>query len=340
MQNNFSFGIFFSLIGIGLGLCGVIVGVALSPDAPQYFLQYRGLLIVFGGLLMVLFMAYSVSDVGQSLLLMWETLIGSHSPNREGLMKESLMLATRSRESEGQESKFFREIKPYISHHMLQGGVELLIAGYSAEMIQNTLQTRREQENLRFHTTIQILQSLMHASWLLGVAAGASALMRTQLLSKAELLPAYMSGIAVPIVTGLLVSVLLFYPLLRQIQLHQHQWANYLEMSIMAVLLLHARHHALFVETVLKAYLPTQAANAAPLKLPTLPQHEPVKPKRGSSFQAALEQESDLQPITATDDDTDRTLSVDELRRFRPVQRQEKSDRPDKSSSSGPRANK
>lgn len=339
MQNNFSFGIFFSLIGIGLGLCGVIIGIGLSPEAPQYLLQYRGLLIVFGGLLSVLFMAYSVSDMRQSLVLIWETLIGSHNPDREGLMKESLMLATRSRESEGQESKFFREIKPYISHSMLQAGVELLIAGYSTEMIQNTLQTRREQENLKFHTCIQILQSLMHAAWLLGLAGGASALMRTQLLSKIELLPAYMSGIAVPIVAGLLLSALLFYPLLRQMQLHQHHWSNYLEMSIMAVLLLQARHHALFVETVLKAYLPIQAVNTPPVRMPAPPPAEASKVKR-SSFQAALDQESDTRPSAPLEDEPDRTLSVDELRRFRPVQRHEKQDRPDKSNPSGPRTNK
>lgn len=322
-QSSFSFAIFFSLIGIGAGLCGVGAGIALSPEAPQFLLQYRGLLILAGGLLALSCMSFSLSEIRQSLALIWEILTGSAEPDREGVLKECLMLATRSRESEGQEMKFYREIKPYLSHLMLQSGVDLLISGYSPEMVQTTLQTQREQQSLKYQTCLQVLQSLMHGSWMLGLMAGASALMRTQLLSSRELLPAYLSGIAVPIVAGLALSVLLFYPLIRQVQINQREWQNYLEMSITGVLLLQARHHALYLETVLKAFLPPLAPQ--PLQTPPQAKAAAAPGKKRSSFQAALEQEDVETPAAKNGDEAERGgLSVDELRRFRPVQRSDK----------------
>ncbi|PKL76187.1 MAG: hypothetical protein CVV27_11570 [Candidatus Melainabacteria bacterium HGW-Melainabacteria-1] len=320
-QRNFSFSIFFSLLGIGAGLGGVLAGVALSPEQPQQLLQYRGLAIVGGGLIAVLCMSFSLAEVRQTLALLWDVLSGGAVPDREGVLKECVMLATRGRESEGQETKFYREIKPYLSHHLLAAGLDLLISGYSPEMIRNTLETRRDQESLKYQTGIQMLQSLMQAAWMFGLAGGATALLRTQLLSSTELLPMYLSGIAVPITAGLLLALLLFYPLLRQLQMHQREWMNYLEMSICGVLLLQSRHHAHFLETVLKAYLPPLAPVAAPVAS-GLPAGMPAgaAPVR-SSFQAALQHEAEPEQSVEGPEDPGQALSVDELRRFRPVQR-------------------
>lgn len=330
-QRSFSFAIFFSLLGIGAGLAAVVAGVALSPEFPRQLLQYRGLAVWGGGLISVLCLSYSLREVTSCLSLLWEIMTGSADPDREGVLKECVMLATRGRESEGQETKFYREIRPYLSHLMLQAGVELLIAGYSPDMIRNTLNTRRDQECLRHESAQKLLQSLMQASWMLGIAGAATGLLRTQLLKTTDLLPFYLAGIAVPLIAGLLVSLLVFYPLLRQLQVHQREWVNYLEMSICGVLLLQSRHHAHYLETVLKAYLPPKApappqGQMAPLQrqAPDVPA-APAQPR--SSFHAAL-QEHDNEPELRSDDGLDQeldesqqNLSVRDLRQFRPVQR-------------------
>ncbi|MEZ0370524.1 MAG: hypothetical protein ACAI44_15650, partial [Candidatus Sericytochromatia bacterium] len=194
----------------------------------------------------------------------------------------------------------------------------LLILGYSPEMIKNTLATRRDQENIKYETAQQLIQSLLQASWMLGLAGGATALTRTHLL-KPEQMALYFSGVAVPIVVGLLLALLVFFPLLRQLQTHQRQWLNYLEMSSCGVMLLQARHHALYLETVLKAYLPP-ATPSAPAPQPQSAPPPGARPMR-SSFHEALKQQEPEEPIDPSSEDPQQALSVDELRRFRPIQR-------------------
>lgn len=333
-QRSFSFAIFFSLLGIGAGVAGVVAGIALSAEFPRQLLQYRGLAVLGGGLLAVLCLSYSLRDLTQCLQLLWEVLTGSADPDREGVLKECVMLATRGRESEGQETKFYREIKPYLSNLMLQSGVELLIAGYSPDMIRNTLNTRRDQECLKHESAQKLIQSLMQASWMLGIAGAATGLLRTQFLKSADQLSLYLAGIAVPLIAGLLLALLVFYPLLRQLQVHQREWVNYLEMSICGVLLLQSRHHAHYLETVLRAYLPpaAPAAPAAPMpggvagSMPVRQTDSASANSPRSTFQAAL-QHVDDEPASYSEadsamlDEAQQNLSVRDLRQFRPVQR-------------------
>lgn len=329
-QRSFSFSIFFSLLGMGAGVTLVLFGLANVPELPRAIMHLRGLGVLFGGLLMVLCMSFSLAEVTQCLGLLWDVLTGNADPDREGVLKECVMLATRGREAEGQENKFYREVKPYLSHQLLQAGVELLIAGYSPEMIKNTLATRRDQENLNYQTSLQLLQSLMQASWMLGIAGAATALPRTELFTSRELLTIYFSGVAVPLVAGLLLAMLVFFPLMRQLQIHQREWLNYLEMSSTGVLLLQARHHALYLETVLKAYLPIlPPAAPMPAAVNMPPGAAPVR-QPTSNFQEALKHEVP----EVLEEDPQQALSVDELRRFRPIQkpgqpqRQRPGDRP------------
>lgn len=318
-ERSFSFQIFFSLLGTGGGLGLVLLGLLSSPPVLQHFYQPRGLLILGGGLLAVIWMSFSPAELRQSLRLLWELLSGASTPDCEGVLKESVMLASRSREAEGQEAKLYREIKPYLSHPMLQTGLELLIAGYDARMVKETLQTRQRQEMMQYHTAEQVLKTCLQASWMLGLAGGLTAVLRTQLLQNADTLQRYLSGIALPIALGLLLSMLLFYPLLRQLELQRQQWQNYLDMNISAVLLLQGRHHALFLETVLKAFLPVQAVQSlpAPVARPAAMPVAATPPAAG--FQQALQQEQT--PISPAEADASAEgLSKEQLKRFRPVQ--------------------
>ncbi|MGV3525569.1 MAG: MotA/TolQ/ExbB proton channel family protein [Candidatus Sericytochromatia bacterium] len=316
-QRSFSFSIFFSLLGIGGGLALVLASVFTSAEQLRLLYQPRGLAIIGGGLIAVVALSFRASDLKRSLALLWEIITGSAEPDCESLLKECVMLATRGRESEGSEQKFWREIRPYLSHEMLQAGVELLIAGYSPEMIRHTLQTRRHQHNTVAESTKQLVQTLTHSAWMLGLAGAVTGLLRTQWLSDRDTLPLYLGAIATPAIAGLLLSVLVFAPLLRLLQRHQRSWQNYLEMAQTGVLLLQERHHGLYLETVLKAFLPPQELAAPMPASPPIPGAVAVASKPSAFRQALAEQ--DAAPPAETG--TDKALSVDELRRFRPVQR-------------------
>jgi len=197
--------------------------------------------------------------------------------------------------------------------------MDLLIAGHHREMVEATLRTHLKQDIRKYLIAEQVFQTLSQASWVLGLTAGVFGLLRTNYLQNQSTLPIYLGGIAVPIVLGLLLSTLFFYPLLRQIRLHRLEWENYLDMGIAGVLLLHERHHALYVETVLKAYFP-QKLSSAPV------QQKPVKPKVAAPtvFKEALvsqQEEATFQEPEINDAHEEESLSVDQLRRFRPVQR-------------------
>lgn len=319
-QRDFSFSIFFSLLGVGAGIALILTGLISSAPVLQQFYQPRGLGIVAGGLLAVGFLSFSAKEIRQSLGLLWNILSGQATPDREGLLKECVMLATRSRESEGQEQKLYREIKPYLSHQMLQAGVELLIAGYSPEMIKDTLQTRSQQTCLSYQSACRLLQTLSRAAWMLGLTAAAAGLLRSNLLSKPTLWHFYFGGIAFPLVVGLLLSILLFQPVLKQLQSHHEDWQNYLEMSVTGVLLLKSHHHAHYLETVLKAYLPIRAT-----KSPAPTQPAAARPVAPSDFNQALQQQ---QPSTSgetsqesAEPTAESLLSVRQLGQFRPVKR-------------------
>src|SRR5690606_11545368 len=112
---------------------------------------------------------------------------------------------------------------------------------------------------------------------------------------------------------GLLLSCLLFYPLLRQVQVQRRKWQNYLDMNIAGVLLLQGRHHALFLETVLKAYLPLEPISPA---APAPAQTSTAAPARPTAFREALAQQgpgpetaSPLEPETEQD-----ALSTEQLK--------------------------
>ena len=328
-QREFSFSIFFTLLGVGVGLGLVFTGLLTSPASLQALYQPRALGLWGGGLLAVLFLSFSGAEIRQSLGLTWEVLSGGQ-PDQESLMKECIMLATRSREAEGQEQKLYREIKPYLSHRMLQHGVDLLIAGYSPEMIRSTLETRRKQESQGYGVTLSFYQTLARAAWMLGLAAAAVSLVRSHLLVP-SLLPFYFAGVGLPIALGLLLAILVFYPLLRKVRNIQQAWQNYLDMSITGVLLLQERHHALYLETVLQAYLPLRPSRpAAPAQASspnTAVSNTRSEKPRQTGFLQALKQEQQQPEAPAEPIDPNHAqnpLSVRELGKFRPVQPKDK----------------
>lgn len=345
-ERNFSFSIFFSLLGIGGGFALALIGIFAAPEALEHLYQPRGYAVMIGGLAGTAALAFPASRFQQNALLLWDILTGGLSADRQGLLKESLMLATRSRETPGQEQKFYREIKPYLAHRILQSGLDLLISGYERKMLQRSLQTRIQQHLGQHDAAIHMFRSLMHAAWLWGAIAALSGALRIYLVYNAP--GRYFAGVAAPFILGLVLSLMLFYPLLKQIERHRLEYEQYLQMSTEAIVLLQEHHHPHYVESVLRAYLPIEV-QAAPVQRPQTmsvqqvqaaqaqrAQHyeaPPVQETQNSppsgGFQAVLEREhiqpqspgqprqSAPRPSQARQDS--RNLSADQLRRFRPV---------------------
>lgn len=332
-ERNFSFAIFFTLLGLGVGTGLLFTGVLTSPQRLQYLYQPRGLGILGGGLLLSLFLGVSAVTRRHLMNVIWDLLTDNAEPNKQGALNECVMLATRTREAQGQELKLYREIKPYLQHATLRLGLDFLIAAYPEALIRETLERHREQRLWVYRQCAEALRFLGHASLALGTGAAAIGALRAHLIAPG-VLSFYMAGIGLPLGLGLLLYAIVFLPLQQKMRFLEQDWSRYEQLNMMGVLLLQGKHHAHYVETTLKAYLPhenlapaMQRPAAAPTVAPVVSTQNapmpsaavPLNPADSASddgsvpmdFQAALHQEELSQE----------PLSRQQLSRFRPVKR-------------------
>lgn len=342
-ERNFSFSIFFTLLGLGVGTGLLLTGLLTSPQRLQFFYQPRGLGVLFGGLSLCFFLGISSTTRKHLSVLFWDLLTDSAEPNKQGAFNECVMLATRTREAQGQELKLYREIKPYLQHETLRLGLDFLMAAYPEALIKETLAHHREKRLLIYRQCADAVQFLGRASIALGVGAAAIGALRSHLMLSPSTLSFYMAGIGLPLGLGCILYAVVFLPLQQKIRYLEADWARYENLNIMGVLLLQGRHHAHYVETILKAYLPhethvaTPAARpmttpaAAPMNNP-LPS-TPVMPADPSSNAQEMAEQNNVQtaPSNSVPSDflsaltyeaeTGEPLNRQQLSRFRPVKR-------------------
>ncbi len=249
------------------------------------------------------------------------------------------MLATRTREAQGQELKLYREIKPYLQHETLRLGLDFLMAAYPQDLIKETLEHHRDKRLWIYRQCAEATQFLGRASVGLGVGAAAIGALRSHLMLSPSTLPFYMAGIGLPLGLGCLLYAVVFLPLQQKMRYLEADWARYENLNIMGVMLLQGRHHAHYVETILKAYLPHQSpvfapgrpASATPMAAPLNPvATSPADPQ--ASHASPVSSDMTLPPTSETPSEDFRSalayeseagelLSRQQLSRFRPVKR-------------------
>ena len=109
-ERNFSFSIFFTLLGLGIGTALLLTGILTSPQRLQFLYQPRGLGILLGGVALALFLGVAASVRQHMTALLWDIFTDSAMPNTAGALQECVMLATRTREARGQELKLCSQI--------------------------------------------------------------------------------------------------------------------------------------------------------------------------------------------------------------------------------------
>jgi flagellar motor component MotA len=337
-ERNFSFSIFFTLLGLGVGTGLLFTGLLTSPQRLQFLYQPRGLGILLGGLSLCFFLGISSTTRKHLSALFWDLLTGSAEPNKQGAFNECVMLATRAREASGQELKLYREIKPYLQHETLRLGLDFLMAAYPENLIKETLEHHRDKRLWIYRQSAEAAQFLGRSSVGLGVGAAAIGALRSHLMVSPSTLPFYMAGIGLPLGLGCLLYAVVFSPLQQKMRYLEADWARYENLNIMGVILLQGRHHAHYVETILKAYLPHQSPVFAPIA--QQPASTPVAPftPAGASPVASASQypttspegpappapeasAEDFRSALAYEADAGELLSRQQLSRFRPVKR-------------------
>lgn len=339
-ERNFSFSIFFTLLGLGVGTGLLFTGVLTSPQRLQFLYQPRGLGVLFGGLSLCFFIGLSSSTRRHLSTLFWDLLTDSAEPNKQGAFNECVMLATRTREAQGQELKLYREIKPYLQHETLRLGLDFLIAAYPEDLIKETLAHHREKRLLIYRQCAEAAQFLGRASLGLGVGAAAMGALRAHLMLSPDTLSFYMAGIGLPLGLGCILYAVVFLPLQQKMRYLEADWARYENLNMMGILLLQGRHHSHYVETILRAYLPHEAQSKRPVRPTSVPaaQASPAavppisSPANESSYaQDALEvngqtlasdlSSGDFRSALASETETGEALNRQQLSRFRPVKR-------------------
>ena len=335
-ERNFSFSIFFTLLGLGAGTGLLLTGVLTSPQRLQFLYQPRGLGVLFGGLSLCFFLGISATTRRHLSTLFWDLLTDSAEPNKQGAFNECVMLATRTREAQGQELKLYREIKPYLQHETLRLGLDFLMAAYPEDLIKETLAHHREKRLLVYRQCAEAAQFLGRSSLGLGVGAAAVGALRSHLMLSPSTLPFYMAGIGLPLGLACLLYAVVFLPLQQKMRYLETDWARYENLNMMGILLLQGRHHAHYVETILKAYLPHETQIVTPAR----PMAAPVPPVNASPMapadeplyaQDTLEMNGqtlssdlamgDFRSALAYEADTGESLNRQQLSRFRPVKR-------------------
>lgn len=333
-ERNFSFSIFFTLLGLGVGTGLLLTGLLTSPQRLQFLYQPRGLGILLGGLSLCFFLGISATTRKHLSTLFWDLLTDSAEPNKQGAFNECVMLATRTREAQGQELKLYREIKPYLQHETLRLGLDFLMAAYPEGLIKETLEHHRDKRLWVYKQCAEAAQFLGRASVGLGVGAAAIGALRSHLMLSPSTLPFYMAGIGLPLGLGCLLYAVVFLPLQQKMRYLASDWARYENLNIMGVLLLQGRHHAHYVETILKAYLPQEPSSppARPTAAPIASPHSapvgatPMAPAEPSplapeSLPSEAPPVGDFHSALAYESDTGEPLSRQQLSRFRPVKR-------------------
>ena len=329
-ERNFSFSIFFTLLGLGIGTALLLTGVLASPQRLQFLYQPRGLGIFLGGIALALFLGIAAPVRQQMLTVLWDIFTDNATPNKVGALQECVMLATRTREAQGQELKLYREIKPYLQHETLRLGLDFLMAAYPEALIRETLERHREQRLQMYRQCGEAFQFLGKASIAAGIGAAAMGALRGHLIAP-DLLSFYLAGIGLPLGLGCIAYAVVFLPLQHKLRYLEEDWGRYEDLNMMGVLLLQGRHHAHYVETTLKAYLPYANPVPAPRPVPVAQPEQPVDlsthqtpvhsaepagrevptPGASADFQAALQQE--VEPSEP--------LNRQQLSRFRPIKR-------------------
>lgn len=149
-----------TVIGTLFGFVLVLGAIAYGTDNYYSFLNIEGFLIVIGGSIANAFMSYQAAYVVQAFMAMGN-MLQKPMATREGLNAEILRLIrwaflVHNKGLAGLEGEIGKKIK----EPLLRYGMELVVTGYSGEMIRSMMNTAVEAQYERRITPTTVLRNM------------------------------------------------------------------------------------------------------------------------------------------------------------------------------------
>ena len=298
---------------------GLLIWALFSDERLLGLLfQPQGLALVMGGALCTAMTGFSFQELLSSLSHFLMAFSGAQDPDLQDLHDSTVYLATQLREAESPEAaqRLLESLRPRLPHPLVREGLLLASGSYTPTMIRETLETTLAQTSLQNQREIRLWRLMARTTPAFGLAGAMLTLLQATQSGVQALPLTALGGALVCLLYGVLFAVLLFQPVAEQLEAWRESQLRYLQMCLESVLLLQQRHHPLYVEAVLKPFLSTPPPAAVPVV--TAP---PVA--KGGVFKQALAAEMTPESQEPELDEAElqpgQTLSVQQLRQFRPV---------------------
>jgi len=315
-----------TLLGIFAGM-GLLIWALFSDERLLGLLfQPQGLALIFGGTLTACLVGFSWQELSSSFTHFLICFSGFDEPDLQDVYDTTVYLARQIREAESPEAgqRLLEDVRLRLPHPLLKEGLGLVVGGYTAAMIRETLETTLAQTSLQKSRQIRLWKFMGQMAPAFGLAGALLVILQAQgLLESSKIFPVLAAAL-VCLLYGVLFSGLIFFPIAEKLDAGRTEQIHYLQMCLESVILLQQRHHALYVESVLKPFL-------GEVEMPKPVKVTPPPIRKNSSFstsmQQALAEESDLEQDEQDESQSGpplapgQTLSANQLRQFRPVQR-------------------
>lgn len=311
-----------TLLGIFVGM-GLLIWALFSDERLIGLLfQPQGLALILGGTLTACLIGFSWQELSSSLTSFLICFSGFDEPDLQDVYDTTVYLARQIREAESPEAaqRLLEDVRPRLPHPLLKEGLGLVVGGYTAPMIRETLETTLAQTSLQKSRQIRLWKFMGQMAPAFGLGGALLVLLQAQGLHDPNKIFPVLSAALVSLLYGVLFSGLAFFPIAEKLDAGRTEQIHYLQMCLESVILLQQRHHALYVESVLKPFLGEKQEQPKPIKAP------PQPARKSSSFKQALAEESEAEEDmdespTSPPLAPGQTLSANQLRQFRPVQK-------------------
>lgn len=298
-----------ALAGVLIGCALLLSGLVLTPGAPLE-LALIGVGMLLGGTLAASLVSMSFSELLELILYVQGLLSSRFDADKHTLVQQTVRLAAQARELGKPQlaRKLFEKERKTVAHPMLKEGLGLVVGGYTPDMLHDALSAHVQSKAQRSTAHLKTLETLSGYFLHFGLLSSLIALMSLmQAGFESDLIRSgvYMSFI--PTVVGAVGAFVVLEPLSQKLSRLAEQEHNVWQMAQTATELLQARHHALYIEGILNAYLPPELRmsylnSQGELKTKSPPKEAPpAEPKATSgAFQEAVEAvHEDLNPDTS-----------------------------------------
>tara|TARA_B100001750_G_scaffold196096_1_gene168128 strand:+ start:379 stop:1164 length:786 start_codon:yes stop_codon:yes gene_type:complete len=249
-----------TLVGILLGLGFTVGGIAMAAIAAgasaMVFVSVSSFVIVFGGMVASVSVAFPLSDVLKLGAAMGAVFKGGDT-KLGGLVDEAVELAGVGRKGAADLEKGIESV----SNFFFRDGVQMVVDGYSEQEIVDILNTRIDYREIREKSQAELFKTMgtMSPAWgMIGTLIGL-VIMLAGFGGEGggtESLGVGMSAALITTFYGALLANLFFLPMAAKLNARLSQTSTLQAMLVEGARLIHQRKHPLIVREKLNSFIP------------------------------------------------------------------------------------